>query len=169
MTDLDDFRKEKDEFFREGPHSPLSPEQKRDFKGLNYFHGNPALQLRIPLNTDVAHDVLEMETTSGEVQVYRREGSITFEIEGQNVILYLYSSEGADELFLPFRDATSGKESYGGGRYLEAALSEDGTVLVDFNYAYNPYCAYNEDWSCPLPPVENWLSAPIRAGEKAWH
>jgi len=121
------------------------------------------------LNRDVAHDILEMDTTSGDRQLYRREGRVTFEVDGQQAVLYLYRSEGSHGLFLPFRDATSGKESYGGGRYLETVLDNDGTVLIDFNYAYSPYCAYNEDWSCPLPPAENWLTVPIRAGEKTWH
>jgi uncharacterized protein (DUF1684 family) len=71
-----------------------------------------------------------------------------------------------DELFLPMRDATSGQETYGAGRYLEPELIAQGTVDVDFNYLYNPFCAYNPGYSCPLPPTENWLKVPIRAGEK---
>ena len=81
----------------------------------------------------------------------------------------MYASEDMDELFVPFRDATSGKETYGAGRYLEVeSPGPDGRVRVDFNAAYNPYCAYNPDWSCPIPPGENWLSVPIRAGEKTF-
>ncbi len=166
---LEDFRKEKDGFLRDHPNSPLTADQKRDFRGLDYFPENLELQLRLPLNRDVAHDILEMDTTSGDRQLYRREGRVTFEVDGQQAVLYLYRSEGSHGLFLPLRDATSGKESYGGGRYLETVLDNDGTVLIDFNYAYSPYCAYNEDWSCPLPPAENWLTVPIRAGEKTWH
>jgi uncharacterized protein (DUF1684 family) len=79
----------------------------------------------------------------------------------------LYSSAGSHELFLPFRDTTSGKETYGAGRYLDLHAHGD-EVVVDFNYAYNPNCAYNPDWNCPLPPAENWLKVPIRAGEKAF-
>ena len=169
MTELDDSRRGKDQFFEQHPHSPLTAEQKRGFNGLKYFPEDRGLQLRLPLNTNVPHDTFDMDTSTGDKQRYRREGSIRFKVDGQNAVLYLYSSEGQHELFLPFRDATSGKESYGGGRYLEATLSDDGTVLVDFNYAYNPYCAYNESWSCPIPPIENWLSVPIRAGEMAWH
>ncbi len=73
------------------------------------------------------------------------------------------------ELFLPLRDATSGEETYGAGRYLEPQPAAEGWVLMDFNCLYSPYCAYNEAWSCPLPPRENWLSVPIRAGEKTFH
>jgi uncharacterized protein (DUF1684 family) len=75
-------------------------------------------------------------------------------------------AEGEDEYFLPFRDRTSGHETYGAGRYVEVAPARDGRVVVDFNYAYNPNCAYSPDWSCPLPPPENWLKVPLEAGEK---
>ena len=112
--------------------------------------------------------MLEMDTSTGEKQTYVRAGKITFQVEGAAAELYLYSSEDPHQLFLPFRDATSGKETYGAGRYLDVELNEDGTVQVDFNYAYNPYCAYNEDWSCPIPPVANWLEVPIAAGEMAY-
>ncbi|MSQ14694.1 MAG: DUF1684 domain-containing protein [Dehalococcoidia bacterium] len=169
MTELDDSRRANDRFFEQHPYSPLTAEQKRGFDGLKYFPEDPGLRLLLQLNTDVAHDGFDMETSTGDKRHYRREGSITFRVDGQEASLYLYSSEGQHELFLPFRDATSGKESYGGGRYLETILSNDGTVLVDFNIAYNPYCAYNESWSCPIPPIENWLTVPIRAGEMAWH
>lgn len=169
MMEIEDSRREKDEFFGSHPRSPLGPEQRRDFRGLQYYPYNPEMRLHLPLNTGMAHDILEMDTTSGDKRTYRREGSITFQVEGQEAVLYLYSSEGSHGLFLPFRDATSGKESYGGGRYLDTMLNADGTVLVDFNYAYNPYCAYNDSWICPIPPAENWLALPIRAGEKAWH
>ena len=74
-----------------------------------------------------------------------------------------------DELFIPFRDATSGKDTYGAGRYVEAEALGNGRYLLDFNRAYNPYCAYNDDWRCPLPPAENWLKVAIRAGEKSFH
>ena len=78
----------------------------------------------------------------------------------------LYQARGEDSLFLPFRDALSGKETYGAGRYLDVAPPHSGHVVVDFNYAYNPSCAYDPQFSCPLPPRENWLQVPIRAGEK---
>lgn len=165
MTELDEFRQEKDRFFGSHPQSPLTPEQRRSFQGLRYYSENPALRLRLPLDTDVPHDVIVMETSTGDQQTYARAGKVSFTVDGREVALYLYAAEDAHQLFLPFRDATSGTETYGAGRYLEVEAREDGTVVVDFNYAYNPYCAYNEQWSCPIPPVENWLRAPIRAGE----
>lgn len=169
MSELEDFRKGKDNFFQRHPQSPLSPEQQQTFQGLQYFPENSDLRVRAILDSNVEHDTIEMETSTGDRQLYRREGKITFTVDGAEAVLYLYSANDPHELFLPFRDATSGKESYGAGRYLEMALKDDGTVLVDFNYAYNPYCAYNDFWSCPVPPVENWLTVPVRAGEKAWH
>ena len=87
-------------------------------------------------------------------------------VDGEAVSLTVYRGGYGDEFFLPFADATTGRETYGAGRYLEVAVQEDGMHLVDFNHAYNPYCAYNPRWSCPIPPVENRLKVPIRAGEK---
>jgi len=108
-----------------------------------------------------------MATTGGEDQVYRRYGLVRFRVDDQPAQLVLYASDDSDELFIPFRDATSGKETYGAGRYLELHAHGD-DVTIDFNYAYNPNCAYDPSWSCPLPPAENWLKVPIRAGEKTF-
>ncbi|HZD18276.1 MAG TPA: DUF1684 domain-containing protein [Actinomycetota bacterium] len=171
MTDLEEFRREKDAFFRDHPRSPLTPEQRERFDGLVYFPEEPALVVEARLETDdVDRDErISMPTTTGEEQVYRRAGMVRFEVDGEPAALTLYSSAGMHELFLPFRDATSGTESYGAGRYLEVEPpAVDGRVIVDFNYAYNPYCAYNPNWSCPIPPGENWLSVPIRAGERSF-
>jgi uncharacterized protein (DUF1684 family) len=110
-----------------------------------------------------------METTSGGIQEYRRAGVVRFGVEGELAEMTLYRSIDADELFLPFRDATSGDESYGAGRYLDVdPPPPDARVRVDLNYAYNPSCAYNPNWACPIPPLENWLRVPIRAGERTF-
>jgi uncharacterized protein (DUF1684 family) len=171
MSDLDEFRAEKDEFFRDHAQSPLTPEQRSSFDGLRYFPEDPRLVVRTELVTDgVDRDErIVMQTTTGEEQVYRRAGVIDFDVDGERARLTLYASEDMHDLFLPFRDATSGGETYGAGRYLEVEPPDaDRRVVVDFNYAYNPYCAYNPDWSCPIPPGENWLSVPIRAGERTF-
>jgi uncharacterized protein (DUF1684 family) len=107
-----------------------------------------------------------METSTGESQVYDRAGVVRFKVDGDPAQVTLFRPKGDDSLFLPFRDALSGKETYGAGRYLDLAPPHEGHVVVDFNYAYNPSCAYNPKYSCPLPPVENWLQVPIRAGER---
>jgi uncharacterized protein len=171
MTDLEDFRADKDEFFRDDPRSPLTPNQRSGFGGLAYFPEEPGLEIHANLETQGVDrdEAIEMQTTTGGLQVYRRAGVVRFEVDGESAVVTLYASEDMRELFLPFRDATSGKETYGAGRYLEVDLpGPDGRVRVDFNTAYNPYCAYNPDWSCPIPPGENWLSVPIRAGEKTF-
>jgi uncharacterized protein len=100
--------------------------------------------------------------------VYERLGWVKLQVDGSDCQLALFAPEGdlePEAAFVPFRDATSGSETYGSGRYLEAELRDD-TVTLDFNLAYNPYCAYGDGWSCPLPPRENWLTVPIRAGEQ---
>lgn len=157
---LDEFRRAKDEFFARDPHSPLTEDQQRGFRGLAYYPLNPDLIIRAALEEPGDGDpgAVEMVTSDGEARTYRRVGWVRFAVDGRDVALTLFDSVAGHGLFLPFRDATSGRETYGAGRYLEVAPPEGGRVVVDFNYAYNPNCAYNEGWSCPLPPVENWLS-----------
>ena len=106
-----------------------------------------------------------LQTSISEVQPYLRYGRLKFEIEGQPVFLILFASESGG-FFLPFADSLAGTEAYGAGRYLEPSPLPNGKFLLDFNRAYNPYCAYNENWSCPLTPAENRLKIPIRTGEK---
>jgi hypothetical protein len=171
MTELEDFRADKDEFFREQPQSPLRPEQRETFEGLAYFPEDETLVIRGRLETEGVDldERIVMPTTTGGEQVYRRAGVVRFEVDGVPAQVTLFTAPDMRALFLPFRDATSGKESYGAGRYLEVEPPAlDGTVEVDLNYAYNPYCAYNPDWSCPIPPGENWLAVPIRAGERSF-
>ena|SRR3989442_6176341 len=167
--ELKRFRAEKDRVFAKDPHSPLTPEQRRSFRGLAYFDENPRLVINASVGRNVEPDEVRMSTTGGEgeEQIYHRYGLVRFHVDDQPAELVLYSSEDSDELFIPFRDATSGRETYGAGRYLEVHAHGD-QVTIDFNYAYNPNCAYDPSWSCPLPPTENWLKVPIRAGEKTF-
>jgi uncharacterized protein (DUF1684 family) len=109
---------------------------------------------------------VQMQTTTGDIQTYLRFGKISFEVEGEDVELTVYSNEHG--YFLPFADALAGEETYGAGRYLEPERTEDGRLHVDFNLAYNPFCAYNEMYSCPITPAENRIKVPIRAGEKVF-
>jgi uncharacterized protein (DUF1684 family) len=159
-------RKQKDEFFATDPRSPLTPEQRARFGGLDYYPENPELVIETELDTDVDPDEVRMQTSTGEERTYRRAGRIRFEVEGRPAELTLFASEDQHKLFLPFRDGTSAGETYAAGRYMDVEPPHGGRVVVDFNEAYNPYCAYNERWSCLLPPRENWLDVPIRAGEK---
>jgi uncharacterized protein (DUF1684 family) len=166
MTELDEFRAQKDHFFKTHPHSPLTPEQQQSFEGLNYFAENPALRLVLPIEEFADQDSILMQTSTGDVREYMRYGRLRFSVDGQAVELTLYAD--GDEYFLPFADALAGVETYGAGRYLEPEPVGDGQFVVDFNLAYNPYCAYNDDWSCPITPRENRLVVPIRAGEKIY-
>ncbi len=164
MDELHSFRAEKDAFFASHPQSPLTREQKSQFKGLDYFPENPDLRLEAVVDAFPDPADIEMQTSTGDVQSYRRFGKFRFEVDGQPAELVIYYNESG--YFLPFVDALAGKETYPAGRYLEPEPLPGGKFLVDFNLAYNPYCAYNDRWSCPLTPFENRLKVPIRAGEK---
>jgi hypothetical protein len=169
-TRLEAFRRRKDDFFANDPHSPLTPEQKEEFTSLAYFPENPDLALEVPLDTsgEGIGERLRIGTTDGQAKEFERAGRITFETDGQSVTLTIYREIGRGRYYLPFRDATAGVETYDVGRYLDPRARPDGTMVVDFNYAYNPYCAYGDGWSCPIPPRENIVKARIAAGEKAF-
>jgi len=169
---LQQFRMELDDFMEFHPQSPLDDDQRDGFAGLDYYDENPALVFVVavePLPDD--EPLIEMETSTGDARPFRRWGTFAFEVNGEPAQLTIYSDPTGEEFFLPFRDATSGKETYGAGRYLDnhhpglRPLDED-EFEVDFNYAYNPYCSYSPYFSCPLPPRENWLIVPVLAGER---
>ena len=166
MTELTDFRLEKDEFLREHPQSPLTPGQRRNFQGLEYFPENEDLRLEVQVEKLFDQPPIQMQTSTGGVQTYVRHSRFKFQVEGQEAELTIYQNEHG--YFLPFADALAGKETYPSGRYLEPEELHGNRFLVDFNLAYNPYCAYNEMWSCPITPPENRLKVPIRAGEKIY-
>lgn len=172
-------RQQKDRFFKSHPQSPLMPEQRELFLGLQYFPPNPALRLELDIDTFAEKQNVKLLTTTGESRYYLRWGKVHFEVEGEATELTLYYSPGHDSFFLPFMDATTGTETYDAGRYIDAERITDSRVLLDFNLAYSPFCAFNEPlelaekagreprlWSCPIPPQENRLKVAIKAGEK---
>lgn len=167
MTELLQDRKEKEEFFRLSDRSPLTDEQKLTFTGLRYFPENPALSFRLPVEAASTARSVKLRTSAGDLQEHEHRGSIRFVVGGKECTLQVYGS--GHGYFIPFVDATAPSETYGAGRYLEAHAHGDGLLHVDFNLAYNPYCAYNDRWSCPLPPTENRLTVRIEAGEKSFH
>jgi uncharacterized protein (DUF1684 family) len=169
MSELVEFRQAKDEFFKTDPQSPLTPEQKKRFRGLSYFPENAALRFDLPLERYDKLEEVRMQTSTGDVQDYVKVGKIRFQVNGQTAALQVYQSAEEASYFIPFVDATAPKETYGAGRYLEPEQLENGKLYVDFNLAYNPYCAYNDKWSCPFPPPENRLKVRIEAGEKTYH
>jgi len=167
MTELEQFRADKDEFFASDRQSPLTPAQKRTFRGLAYFEENPALRLTVDLEPFATRDTIQVQTSTGDEREYIRVGKFKFKVGEEDAELTIYEADYG--FFLPFVDSLAGNETYPAGRYLEPEDLGNNRFLVDFNLAYNPYCAYNEAWSCPLTPFENRLKVPIRAGEKVFH
>ncbi len=172
------FRVARNDLFKSHPQTPLTAGQRAQFSSLAYFPYDPAWRVVATLDREVERETLAVELPAEGLFHYTRVARVRFKVEGREAVLDLFWIEGyGGGLFLPFRDATNGVQTYGGGRYLYDAIkgadlgsSADGTgqLLLDFNYAYNPSCAYNEQWVCPLAPVENWLSFPVEAGEKAF-
>ena len=167
MNDLETQRQQKNHYFKHSPDSPIPPEQRAGFAGLRYYPENPALRLLVRPREFEHQEAIHMLTSTGGEQTYLRWGRFEFEAEGQPAALTVYLATWGG-FFVPFVDATSGSETYGAGRYLELEDQGDGSFVADFNLAYNPYCAYNSGYSCPIPPAENRIAAPIRAGELAY-
>jgi len=163
--DLIHLRAQKDTFFKTHPNSPLSAGQKAKFNGLTYFLPEPKLDFVVEVTEFEKPQNVQIQTTTGETRWYLRWGEFTFNVDGEEARLTLYKMP-PDHFFLPFVDALAGEETYPAGRYLEVEQLDDGRFHINFNQAYNPYCAYAPHWSCPFTPAENRLTVPIRAGEK---
>lgn len=163
-------RAEKDEFFAEHPQSPIPPEDREAFDGLAYFEPDPDYRVVARFGRAQTPEPVSLETTQGPPAEYDRVGVLGFTLDGEHRTLEAFRVEGEDSLFVPFADETNGDETYHRGRYLDvdAADAEQGDdVVVDFNLAYNPFCAYGDQFSCALPPAENRLDTAVRAGEQA--
>lgn len=167
---LSGYRERRDHFFAHEDGTPLEPHQREDFRGLAYYPENPALALELPLEVDGegVGDQIDLATADGHTKPFVRVGRISFEARGEPVKLSVFKDLQRGRYFIPFRDGSAGDETYAVGRYLDPRARPDGTLVVDFNYAYNPHCAYSEGWSCPIPPAENVIKTPIEAGEKAF-
>ncbi|WP_143961966.1 DUF1684 domain-containing protein [Litoribacter populi] len=149
--------------------SPLTSEQKNDLVELDYYPVDQQYRVKGRMVPVENRKMLEIPLTDGNVEKYIKHSYVEFELEGRTQRLLLLQSPRETDLrkfFLAFADDTSAEETYGGGRYLDVKQEGQRTVLLDFNLAYNPYCAYNPDFACPIPPRENLLEVPIRAGEK---
>jgi uncharacterized protein (DUF1684 family) len=174
-ADLLEFRRRRDELFASHPQSPIPPAARSAFRGLRYFPPDPAAVAEVP--ADSATGELRIDTGGPDGVVRYRKVAMLDTPWGALALWWIDAYGGG--LFLPFRDGTCGLESYGGGRYLTDTVKgtfgrgvqilPDGLLRLDFNYAYNPSCAYDPQWACPLAPPENRVSAPIRAGELAYH
>jgi len=172
------WRVTRDELFARHPQSSLTAPQKAAFTGLPYFPYDPAWRFEAEVDPNVEPTIIPIETAHDGTIRAQRFGQVSLIMAGESVTLSLFWLLGyGGGVFLPFRDATNGKPvkgdaTYGGGRYLidtikhaDLGQTTDGKLILDFNYAYNPSCAYNHQWSCPLAPPENWLSVAITAGE----
>ena len=167
--EIESFRKEKDSYFGSDADSPILEEEREHFKGLKYFPPSPDYRVNARLSRFDKPEVVTMMTSKGTIRPYLKYGILHFELQGKGLQLHTYKA--ADNpldrsLFVPFTDETSGRESYGAGRYLEIEEAKGDEYVLDFNLAYNPYCAYNENYVCPFPTRENRLPVAVRAGEK---
>ena len=171
------FREARDQLFADHPQSALDEEQRQNFQGLRYFPYNPAMRFLVEVDTGVEPVRQQVVMNADESMTMTTVGRVHFTVEGESATLSIYWLEVyGGGLFLPFRDTTCPAESYGGGRYLfdtikgseflpVPGIKNFKRIMLDFNYAYNPSCAYNYRWICPLAPLENRLNVAIRAGE----
>ena len=171
-TDYLKQRQQKDSLFRSS-HSPLTPQTRVTFKQLPYFPANPAYRIEAVFTKNENPTPFEMKTTTSRLPMYAAFGKLSFTLNGQSCTLTVYQSlelknkPGLDDyLLVLFTDLTSGKETYAGGRFIDFRIPTTSTVILDFNTAYNPYCAYSHNYSCPLVPAENHLKTKVPAGEK---
>jgi uncharacterized protein (DUF1684 family) len=176
QSDVEKFQKKINSEYADAKTSPLMEEDLKTFKSLEFFPINETFFVNAVLEKATNEKVFEMKTTGTRTPKYIKYGTVTFKINGAEYHLNVYrnielskTAEYKNHLFLPFSDLTSGKESYIGGRYIDLEIPKGNTIVIDFNQAYNPYCAYNHKYSCPLVPMENDLKVAIKAGVKTFH
>jgi uncharacterized protein (DUF1684 family) len=169
------FRVEREALLKDHSQSPLRERDRPYFSGPEYFDYDPALRFSSLVDRDVEPGTLEISLQDDGPLRLRRFGKVRFEVGDEECALTLFWISGyGGGVFLPFKNGTSGRETYGGGRYLLDTIkhadlgSEDGRLILDFNNAYDPSCTYNSRWHCPLSPPENNLQASIAAGEKSY-
>jgi uncharacterized protein (DUF1684 family) len=165
-------REQREEYFGTDSRSPIAQDQQGEaFPGLAFFPPDPGYRFELRLQEHGTKETVTVETSTNGQREYLRWGEFRFELSHDEYTLQAYRSDpGDDRLWVPFRDETNGEETYGAGRYLDLESDHhkpnSGEWVLDFNRAYNPTCAYNEAYECPLIPVENWLNVRIEAGEK---
>ncbi len=170
-----EFQRKMNADFKDATKSPLKDKDRKKFKGLDFFKFDSTYVVKAAFVRTPEERVFKIKTTTDRLPDYVKYGYLTFELEGKTHQLNVYQNQNLinkpgfeNYLFLPFLDNTNGETSYGGGRYIEMRIPENDSVIIDFNTAYNPYCAYNEKYSCPIVPRENYLDLDIRAGVKAF-
>lgn len=175
LADIQEFQISLNKSFRNPEVSPLPDRYRKDFEGLDFFPADTTFRVWARIERTPEALPFEMPTSTDESARERRYGKLTFKLRGNTFMLEVYQSpdlllkEGyGDYLFLPFTDDTNGGDTYGGGRYIDLRIPKGDSILVDFNKAYNPYCAYNSKYSCPLVPKVNHLQTEVLAGVKAF-
>ena len=165
LTIIQNQRKEKDTYLKTDKDSPI--ENKADFKGLKYFEINTGFKVLAKLDILTTGQKINIAMTGGETEEYEAFANATFELAGQKCALKIFKAEDGS-LFLPFKDLTTNKETYGSGRYLDLDMEtiKNGQIEIDFNRCYHPYCAYNHTFTCPVPPAENLVNVAVKAGER---
>ena len=170
-----DFRLTRDRLFAGHAQTPLEADQRQSFTALNYYPYDVRLRMEGEVVIDEGCESSALDLPGEGIFHFTRFARVSFTLEEQKVSLAVYWVEGyGGGLFLPFRDKSNGRGSYGGGRYLYDSIkgadlgAGEKEILLDFNFAYNPSCAYNDRWICPLAPLENWLNFAVTAGEKAF-
>ncbi len=168
VTQIQSARAALDQMYRNQPDKPVPAAKMNEFLPLKYFPPDPEYVVPASLNPSKERIVVEMPTSQGKIRKHQRVGVLEFTLKGQPLTLgaFVEAGAGLDRLFVPFSDMTSGSETYAAGRYLELDRTASGVYTIDFNKAYNPYCYYNPDYDCPIPPRESRLPLPIRAGER---
>lgn len=160
-------RTQKDGEFRTSESSPIPEDQRKDFDGLEYFAPLKAYVVEAKLDPVAGTDTIILQTTKGTDRKLLQAGTLTFTLlkQKQQLSAFRYLDDQVNRLFIPFKDLSSGKTTYGGGRYLETIIEPGKPIVLDFNRAYNPYCVYNEEFVCPIPPLENKMRMEVLAGE----
>lgn len=170
---IEEERRGKDEYFRSSPESPVPSAERGTFRPLDYYPVDPSWRMTLRVEPYPRMQTFELVTNLGERRVFRREGQVRFTREGVEASLQLYreleASGESPSFWVPFIDAGAGRETYPAGRYMDVTPNPDGSVTLDFNRAYNPYCAYGWAFSCPMAPLENRLKIAVRAGERGYH
>ena len=171
MDEILQERRDKDSFMKLDEQSPLNAEQKKKFTRLQYFEPDISWRLEARVEENEEKDLLVLPTSDNKQKPFKKWGYAIFNKGGQEYrLLLLEPAYGVAEegLFLPFIDETSANETYGAGRYMDLEMPKNKKITLDFNKAYNPYCAYSDKYSCPFPPKENSLPLAVRAGEKTF-
>ena len=169
-NDLTPFQREINDFFKDASVSPLKKRDLKNFRGLDFFTYDSTYLVTAKLTKTPKEKPFMMLTTTDMVVEYIKYGTVSFELLSNQYSLDVYKNledpNERDNLFLPFLDDTNGNESYGGGRYINLDIPQSDNLIIDFNSAFNPYCVYDEKYSCPIVPRENYLPLEIKAGVK---